>query len=142
MSNFLLTASSAASSGEGTSIWPMIILYVVLFGGMYFFLFRPQQKRKKKEAQMRNNLQVGDDITTVGGIVGKVVSIKEDTDTIILETGIDRSKIRIQRWAIASVDTPHDEPVTDKKAEKETKKEKKAEKKAEKESEEKAAEEK
>ncbi|NMA79729.1 MAG: preprotein translocase subunit YajC [Clostridiales bacterium] len=73
----------------------------------YFFLIRPQKKREKQTQQMQSNLQVGDEIVTTGGIVGIVVSIKEDT--VVLETANDRSKIRIKRWAIASNETIHDE---------------------------------
>ncbi|NMB30787.1 MAG: preprotein translocase subunit YajC [Clostridiales bacterium] len=73
----------------------------------YFFLIRPQKKREKQTQQMQNSLQVGDEIVTTGGIVGIVVSIKEDT--VVLETANDRSKIRIKRWAIASNETVHDD---------------------------------
>ena len=58
---------------------------------------------------MRNNLQVGDEITTIGGLMGRVVSIREDTESLVIETGADRSKIRIKKWAIASCDTIHDD---------------------------------
>ena len=64
---------------------------------------------RKKEEQMRKNLQVGDDITTIGGIMGKVISIKEETDSLVIETGVDRSKVRVKRWAVASCDTIHDD---------------------------------
>jgi len=81
---------------------PIILLYVAIFAGMYFFMIRPQSKRKKAEESMRNNLKVGDEITTIGGIIGKVVNIKEDSDSIVIETSIDRSKVWIRRWAIAT----------------------------------------
>ena len=58
---------------------------------------------------MRKNAQIGDEITTIGGICGRIVAIKEDTDTLIIETGSDRSKLRVKRWAIGSVDTIHDD---------------------------------
>ena len=64
---------------------------------------------RKKEEKMRKNLQVGDDITTIGGIMGKVISIKEETDSLVIETGVDRSKVRVKRWAVASCDTIHDD---------------------------------
>ena len=66
-------------------------------------------KKKKKEAEMRNNAQVGDEITTIGGICGRIVAVKEETDSIIIETGSDRAKIRVKRWAIGSVDTVHED---------------------------------
>ena len=84
-------------------ILPFLLLIVVF----YFVLIRPQRKRDKETQQMRNSIQVGDEVTTVGGIVGLVVNIKEDT--VVLETGGDRSKIRIKRWAIQENLTQHEE---------------------------------
>ncbi len=95
--------------GGSSSFITMILIYAVLIGGLYFLFFRPQNKKKKKEEQMRQNLQIGDDITTIGGIMGKVVSVKDETDSIVIETGIDRSKVRIRRWAVASCDTVHED---------------------------------
>ena len=79
-----------------------ILMIVVLFVGMYFLMIRPQKKQEKQVNDMRNNLQVGDEITTIGGIVGKIVSIKEETITI--ETSHDRTKIRFLRSAVRCVD--------------------------------------
>lgn len=81
-----------------------LLLIVVVF---YFMLIRPQKKKEKETQRMRNNVQVGDEIVTAGGIVGLVVSIKEDT--IVIETGNDRSKVRIKRWAIQTNETVHDD---------------------------------
>jgi preprotein translocase subunit YajC len=75
-----------------------ILIFVVLIAVFYFFLIRPENKKKKKLAQMRNELQVGDEITTIGGMIGKIVSIKDNT--ITFETGEDRVRIQIMRWAI------------------------------------------
>lgn len=115
MNQFLLlnaaasgTASGATDGGAG-SIITMILMYGVLFGALYLFLFRPQQKKKKKEEKMRGNVQIGDEITTIGGIMGRVIGIKEETDSIVIETGADHDKIRIKKWAIGSVDTIHDD---------------------------------
>lgn len=80
-----------------------IIMLVVMFGIMYLLIIRPQKKRDKQTTEMRNAIQVGDEIVTIGGIVGRVVVIKEDT--LIIETGSDRSKMRIKRWAIQSNET-------------------------------------
>ena len=81
----------------------MTILMVVAFGAiMYFFMYRPQKKQEKKVNNMRNNLQVGDEITTIGGIIGKIVSLKDET--VLIETGHDRTKIRILRTAVRCVD--------------------------------------
>lgn len=85
------------------NIVPFVLLIVVF----YFVLIRPQRKRDKETQRMRNSLQVGDEIVTVGGVVGLVVSIKEDT--VVLETGGDRSKIRVKRWAIQENLTVHDD---------------------------------
>ncbi len=79
-----------------------ILIIVVMFVALYFFMIRPQKKQEKETQNMRNNLQVGDEITTIGGIIGKIVSIKEETVTI--ETSHDRSKIRILRSAVRNVD--------------------------------------
>ncbi len=85
-----------------SSILPFVLLIVVF----YFMLIRPQRKKDKETQKMRNSVQVGDEIVTAGGIVGLVVSIKEDT--VVIETGNDRSKVRIKRWAIQSNETIHD----------------------------------
>ena len=84
-------------------IVPFLLLIVVF----YFVLIRPQRKRDKETQRMRNSIQVGDEVLTVGGIVGLVVSIKEDT--VVMETGGDRSKIRLKRWAIQENLTQHEE---------------------------------
>lgn len=73
---------------------PLIIMVAIL----YFFMIRPQRKRDKEERDMRNSIQVGDEISTIGGFIGKVVNIKDDVLTI--ETSSDRTKLRIYRWAI------------------------------------------
>lgn len=79
-----------------------IILIVVMFVVLYFFMIRPQKKQEREVNEMRNNLQVGDEITTIGGIIGKIVSIKEET--VMIETGHDRTKIRILKTAVRNVD--------------------------------------
>lgn len=81
-------------------------LLVGLFILMYFLFIRPQSKKDKAIAKMRNELQIGDNITTTGGIVGRVVSIKEDT--VVIETGVDRTKLKLLKLAIASNETIHD----------------------------------
>ena len=77
-------------------------LIVLMLVAMYFFMIRPQKKQEREVNDMRNNLQVGDEITTIGGIIGKIVSIKEET--VMIETGHDRTKIRILRSAVRNVD--------------------------------------
>ena len=85
---------------EGLGNYSGIIMIVLLFAVFYFFLIRPETKKKKKLQEMRTNLQVGDQITTIGGIVGKIVSIKDDM--ITFETGEDRVRLQIMRWAIST----------------------------------------
>jgi len=79
-----------------------IIIMGVLVVGLFFFTSRSQKKQEKAVNDMRNNLQVGDEITTIGGVIGKIVSIKEETITI--ETSHDRTKIRFLRSAVRCVD--------------------------------------
>jgi len=82
-------------------IWS-IVLIVGMIALMYFLMIRPQKKQEKEINDMRNNLQVGDEITTIGGIIGKIISIKEET--IMIETGHDRTKIRLLKSAVRCVD--------------------------------------
>ena len=77
----------------------MLVVMVVVF---YFFGIRPQKKKEREDNDMRSNLAVGDEITTIGGIIGKIVSIKEET--CVIETAHERTKIRILKTAIARVD--------------------------------------
>lgn len=82
--------------------WTMTIFLIVMLVVMYFFMIRPQKKQEKAVNEMRNNLQVGDEITTIGGIIGKVISIKEET--CVIETTKDKTKIRILKSAVRNVD--------------------------------------
>jgi preprotein translocase subunit YajC len=88
-------------STETTSALVTFIPIILMVALMYFLMIRPQNKKEKKVAEMRNSIEVGDEITTIGGIVGRVASIKEDT--FVLETGSDRVKLRFKRWAIQDV---------------------------------------
>ena len=110
--NFLNLLDAAATTGangqqQATSFGallgtflPLILMFVVV----YFFMIRPQKKRDKQIQDMRSNLQIGDEVITTGGIIA---GIKEDT--VLIETGSDRSKIRLARWAIAQNNTVHEE---------------------------------
>lgn len=106
----LETQSTAATAAAGEGSWLIAVVQflplLLVIVAMYFILIRPQRKREKESQKMRNNLQVGDEVTTSGGIVGRVVSLREDT--VVVETGSDRSKIRVKRWAIQSNETLHD----------------------------------
>ena len=81
-----------------------IILIGVMFVALYFFMIRPQKKQEKQIKDMRDSLQVGDEITTIGGLIGKIVSIKDET--LVMETSRDGTKIRILRSAVRCVDVP------------------------------------
>ena len=96
-SSFLLESTGNGMEGLGS-----ILMIAVLFVALYFFMIRPQKKQEQKDQQMRNALSVGDEVTTIGGIIGKVISIKEET--FVLETTRDKTKIRFLKGAIRSVD--------------------------------------
>lgn len=122
------TAASGSSSGQTTY---MIIMMVVLFAAMYFLMIRPQKKRQKEEQEMRASLEIGDEIVTIGGIVGRVVTIREND--IIIETGSDRNKMKIERWAINTNKTKAEQRQKEVEAAREAAKAKKSEKKSKKE---------
>ena len=82
------------------------IVMVAVMAIMYFFMIRPQKKKEKEAKEMRDNLQIGDEVTTIGGITGIVV--RKTEDTVVIETGGDRSKIRVKIWAISENATIHD----------------------------------
>ena len=97
----------ALLEGEESAVNPMqgigtIIILVAMVAIFYFFLYRPQKKQDKAQNEMRNGLTVGDEITTIGGIIGKIVSIKEET--IVIETTKEKTKIRLLRSAVRTVD--------------------------------------
>lgn len=97
----LLTTATDAASGNSDILntllsYAPIVIVIIAF---YFVLIRPQQKKDKEEKAMRENLDIGDEIVTAGGIIGRIVSIKDDT--LVIETGSDRSKIRITKWAVS-----------------------------------------
>ncbi len=98
MYNFL--EASAQTDGGGLG---MIIMLVGMIAIFYFLMIRPENKRKKEAEQMRNNLSVGDTITTIGGIVGTVVSIKEEK--FVIETGADQVRIEFCKWALSTNDS-------------------------------------
>ena len=95
------TTAGAAKSGPGS-----LIMVAVLGAAMYFFMYLPQKKQDKKNNEMKNSLSVGDEVTTIGGIVGRVISIKDDS--FVLETTKDRTKIRFLRSALRSIDVKAD----------------------------------
>ena len=128
MESILLFAQTAASGADQkSSSIQMIVLMVVLFALMYFLMIRPQKKRQKEEQEMRNALEIGDEIVTIGGIVGRVVTVREND--LIIETGADRNKMKIERWAINTNKTKNEQHQKEVEAAREAAKEKKAAKK-------------
>ena len=94
----------------------MILMLVLLFAMMYFLMIRPENKRKKKLQEMRESLKKGDTVTTIGGIVGKIVRITNDT--IIFETSEDRVRIEVAKWAISTTGVQTEEQPVEKKEKK------------------------
>ncbi len=97
MQNILL---AGVADQAGIPVWGTVLYIGVIVLAMYFLLFRPQRKKKKEDAEMRDNLQVGDEIITIGGIYGRVISLKEDT--FIIESKSDHTKFTFAKWALQS----------------------------------------
>ncbi len=122
--SFLDQAASAAGNAQqagGNNVWQMVFtigIWVVVIVAAYFLFIRPQKKRQKEEEELRNGIEIGDDVTTIGGIVGRVISVRDDDETFIIETGSDKTRMRFKKWAIASVDTPDKQPKSKNKEEK------------------------
>ena len=109
MSNFfslLMMAPAAGTEGQTGGNWTMFIFIGIMIAAMYFTTIRPQKKQQKREQEIRENTQIGDEITTIGGICGKVVAVKEDS--IVIETGSDRNKIKFMKYAIQTNHTANE----------------------------------
>ena len=108
MSLLISTVMTAApeAGGTGQTVYMMFSM-ILLFAVVYFIMIRPQRKKEKAAKIMRDSLQIGDEVTTIGGIVGIIV--RKSEDTIVIETGGDKSKIRVKTWAISENATIHDE---------------------------------
>ena len=115
--------AAQATSGKSGSL-SMILMMAAIFALMYFLMIRPQKKKQKEEQAMRDNLQIGDEITTIGGIVGKIVTVKDDT--LIIETGADRNRMKITRWAISQNNTANEKLAAERAAAKEAAEKEKA----------------
>ena len=122
---YFLTESSTGLLGGDSS---MIFVMIGMFALMYFLMIRPQKKRQKEEQEMRNAVEVGDEITTIGGICGKVVIVKEQH--LIIETGADRNRMQITRWAVQQNVTATERVKAEREAAKAAAEKAKAEKKA------------
>ena len=97
-----LEAGAAVTTSNSVNAITTLVMIVAMIAVFYFFMYRPQKKQEKESNDMRNNLKVGDEITTIGGIIGKIVSIKDET--VLIETSNERNKIRILRTAVRNVD--------------------------------------
>lgn len=97
---FLTDGAADTAAAAGGSMFSLLIPLILMFGLMYLLIIRPENKKKKKAEQMRNELSLGDEITTIGGITGKIVQITEET--ITFETGEDRVRIQVKKWAIST----------------------------------------
>lgn len=121
-----LTEAAAAGTGMGS----YIIMLVAMLAVFYFMLIRPENKRKKEAEQMRSALKTGDKVTTIGGIQGTVVSVKDEK--FVLETGADQVRIEFAKWALSTNETAAENAAADAKKAQEAKAREKAAKKAEK----------
>lgn len=129
MLQFLEATADGATNLYGGS-GSMLIMMVIVIGVFYFLMIRPENKRKKEAEQMRNDLAVGDRITTIGGIVGTVVSIKDDK--FVIETSADQVRIELCKWALSTNDTAAEKAAAAQKKRDEEKAKAKAAKKAKK----------
>ena len=122
MFNFL-EGTSGQGGGSG-----LIIMLVIMLGVFYFFMIRPENKRKKEAEQIRSNVKNGDKITTIGGIVGTVVDVKEDR--FVVETSADQVRVELMKWSLSTNESAAERAAAEAKKAKEEKAKKMAEKRA------------
>ena len=120
-----ILSTAAGAGGTGTML-PSLAMIVVMIAVCYFLLIRPENKRKKQSEEMRNSLKVGDEITTIGGIIGTICAVKEKS--LVLETGADRVRIEFAKWAVSSKGAQATEEAVPEKSGKKDKKDKKEDK--------------
>ena len=99
---------------EGNTAYSYLITFlplILIFVALWFFLIRPQKKRDQKTQEMRNNVQPGDEIVTIGGVVGKVLSVKEDA--LVIYCGSDKTKMEFKKWAVSEVTKKSEKPVNE-----------------------------
>ena len=125
--NLTTTVDPTAATNPLAMFLPLVLVFAV----MYFVMIRPENKRKKEAEQMRSSLKNGDMVTTIGGIVGKVVDVKEDK--FVLETSADRVRIEFSKWALSTNETAVEAAKAEQKKAQEAKAKAKAAKRAEKE---------
>ncbi len=100
---YFLETTTGTTDPAGLGGLSTILMIVIMLGVMYFMMIRPENKRKKEAEQMRSSLKVGDEVVTIGGITGKVVSVKDDR--FVLETGADQVRIEFAKWALSANET-------------------------------------
>ena len=98
-----LAETTVADPAAGGGMLTSVLMLVVMIAVFYFLMIRPENKRKKEAEQMRSDMKVGDEITTIGGICGKVVQVKDDK--FVIETGADQVRIEFVKWALSSNET-------------------------------------
>ena len=103
MFHFLADAAAGAEVPAGGGLGTTVIMLLVMVGVFYFMLIRPENKRKKEAEQMRSSIKTGDKITTIGGITGTVVNVKDDK--FVIETGADQVRIEFAKWALSTNDS-------------------------------------
>ena len=126
MLQFLEAPTTPMGGGLGSTV----LMLAIMFGIFYFMLIRPENKRKKEAEQTRNSIKNGDQVTTIGGIIGTVVHVKEDK--FVMETSADQVRIEFAKWAISSNDTAAAAAAEEAKKAREAREKAKAVKKAEK----------
>ena len=119
-----------AAMPVGGSLASTVIMLAVMFAIFYFMLIRPENKRKKEAEQMRSSVKVGDHVTTIGGIIGVVVNVKDEK--FVIETGADQVRIELAKWALSSNETAAEAAKAEAKKAQAAKAKEKAAKKAEK----------
>lgn len=112
MNSFMTVMSQNAN--QSTGMFSMLIMFAIVIVFFYFLMIRPQKKKDKEQKEMRDSIQIGDEIMTIGGIVGIVV--KKTEDTVVIETGGDKSKLRIKLWAIQENITVSEKAAAEKEA--------------------------
>ena len=119
---FSLIVPMTADVSAGGSLYPFVFMIIMLVV-LYFIMIRPQRKKEKADAEMRKNVQVGDEIETIGGIVGIITKVEENT--VVIETSSDRCKMRIKKWAISQNVSANEEAKAQEESSKTDKKSKK-----------------
>lgn len=112
LNSFFATTNAANPQQVGMgALILQLAPFLILIPLMYFLMIRPQKKKQKEEQKMRESLRVGDEVTTIGGISGRVLSVKDDT--FVIETGAARTKITFKKWALQTIETIHEDDDVD-----------------------------